>query len=253
MQLDGDTSQIGPRLKSWRADRDWSGPDVAGMVAETTGKDFDWATLRSIEAGENAPEPWVAEALATTFERTVDELVAPPTSAEQAAAASLDLPDHRDEVLRLRSPYRPHVVGEGVVPWEIAPGGLIRREELHDRFGGPRKPAIAVSKDTPNIFVFTDPLDGRTRGHLDRWIEDGTIYLFGGEGQKGDQSFVRGNKAVLEHAKDGRALRLFEGTKGTVIYAGEFRLAAEPYQLDQGHEAGGPLRQIILFRMERVV
>jgi hypothetical protein len=252
VQLDGDTSQIGPRLKAWRADRDWSGPEAAGMVADHSGKAFEWATLREIEAGEATPEGWVTEALAAVFEKTVDDLIAPPSSAEQAAAASLDLPDHRDEVLRLRSPYRPHVVGEGVEPWELAPGGLIRREELHDRFGGPRKSAISVSKDTPNIFIFTDPLDGRTRGHLDRWIEDGAVYLFGGEGLKGDQSFLRGNKAVLQHAEDGRALRLFEGMKGTVVYAGEFRLADEPYELSQGHEVGGPLRQIILFRMARV-
>ena len=251
MQLEGDTEQIGPRLKAWRAERDWSGPDVAGMVAEQTGKAFDWATLRSIEAGESEPEPWVAEALAAAFERTVAELTAPATSAERAAAESRDLPDHRDEVLRQRSPYRPHVMGDGVEPWELAPGALIRREELHDRFGGPRKSAISLSRDTPNVFVFTDPLDGRTRGHLDRWIEDGTVYLFGGEGLKGDQKFVRGNAAVLNHAKDGRALRLFEGTKGTVVYAGEFRLADEPYELAQGHEVGGPLRQIILFRLVR--
>jgi hypothetical protein len=33
-----------------------------------------------------------------------------------------------------------------------------------------------------------------------------------------------GNKSILEHLEDGRALRLFSGARGTVRYEGEFQL-----------------------------
>ena len=251
MQFEGDSQQVGQRLKDWRASKDWSGGEAAARVTELTGEAVDWPTLRAIEAGEALPEPWLADALAAVYERSIDELTGPPTAAELAAAASLDLPDPRDELLRRRSPHRPRTLSPDAVPWELAPGDRIRREDLHARFGGPKTPAISVSRDTPNVFLFTNPSDGRTRGHLDRWIEDDTVYLIAGEGQKGDQTCVRGNSAILNHVRDERALRLFEGTKGTVTYAGEFTLAEEPYELAQEHAAGGPLRQVIRFRLVR--
>ena len=35
---------------------------------------------------------------------------------------------------------------------------------------------------------------------------------------------MRGNRAINEHVKDKRALRVFEGSNGTVRYAGRFEL-----------------------------
>lgn len=60
------------------------------------------------------------------------------------------------------------------------------------------------------------------------------------------------NQAILEHQKDGKALRVFWGARGAVTYAGEFRLdAAKPWYADGAPEAGGgPIRKVIVSRSD---
>lgn len=61
-----------------------------------------------------------------------------------------------------------------------------------------------------------------------------------------------GNAAILRHAADGRALRLFDGARGTVTYAGQFELDAErPYYTTDAIESGGrdSTRTVIVFRL----
>ena len=60
-----------------------------------------------------------------------------------------------------------------------------------------------------------------------------------------------GNAAILNHKSDGRALRVFDGARGTVTYVGEFDTADdEPYYLTDAPETGdGPIRQVIVFRL----
>ncbi len=88
---------------------------------------------------------------------------------------------------------------------------------------------------------------------MDGWKNDG-FFHYTGEGQKGNQSFIKGNKAILNHVKDGRALRVFDGVRGTVTYMGEFELdAAQPYYYADAPETNnGPLRKVIVFRLRPV-
>jgi hypothetical protein len=52
----------------------------------------------------------------------------------------------------------------------------------------------------------------------------------------GDQTLTSGNLAVANYAKDGRALRLFQGAKGIVQYRGEFVLDdQDPYDWGTAH------------------
>jgi hypothetical protein len=62
---------------------------------------------------------------------------------------------------------------------------------------------------------------------------------------------VSGNAAVLNHRRDGRALRLFDGSRGEVTYMGEFDLDAdEPwYETDAPETNDGPPRKVIVFRL----
>jgi hypothetical protein len=55
----------------------------------------------------------------------------------------------------------------------------------------------------------------------------------------------------LSHRADGRALRVFQGAKGTVQYVGEFALdELEPYTLAEAPStANGPPRQVIRFHL----
>lgn len=126
---------------------------------------------------------------------------------------------------------------------------MVRRVEVHDDFGGGRQGGIAPSRRSPNLLIFSDPDVGGQHGYHDRW-EDG-IYHYVGEGQVGDQTMTRGNAAILNHARDGRALRLFWGVRGMVQYAGEFELdAVEPWYFDRARETGSEAqRDVITFRL----
>lgn len=136
--------------------------------------------------------------------------------------------------------------------WSLSPGDRIRRTELHARYGGRRQGGIAPSAKTPNVFIFTDRDVGKKHGYLDRW--EGDTFLYVGEGQRGNQRMEQGNRAILEHVSQGRALRLFEGSSGEVTYVGEFAVdPSAPYHLERAPETGnGPLRDVIVFRLRPV-
>ncbi len=90
-------------------------------------------------------------------------------------------------------------------------------------------------------------------GYFDGWKSDGCFH-YTGEGQLGDQEMRQGNAAILNHQSQGRALRVFEGTGGTVKYIGEFRLNIDApwYETDAPETGGGPIRKVIVFRLKPV-
>ncbi len=136
--------------------------------------------------------------------------------------------------------------------WELEPGDAIRRTELHDRYGGGRQGGIAPSRSTPNVLIFTDPHAGTPHGYIyDGWDSvDATLFRYTGEGQQGDQRMVSGNRAILEHADEGRALRVFKGVRGQVQYLGEFKLDRNPYEVRRAPASGGGVdRDVIVFRL----
>ncbi len=63
-----------------------------------------------------------------------------------------------------------------------------------------------------------------------------------------------GNAAILNHASEGRALRLFLGARGRVTYEGGFELAREQpfYTTDAPETNSGPVRSVIVFRLQPV-
>ncbi len=133
--------------------------------------------------------------------------------------------------------------------WDRAPGDKIQRKALHEKFGGRTQGGIGPSRQTPNVFIFTDPVSGEQHGYYDGWQPDGCFH-YTGEGQYGDQRMVSGNRSILDHESEGRALRLFKGARGVVEYVDEFALDAdEPwYETDAPETGGGPLRKVIVFK-----
>lgn len=136
------------------------------------------------------------------------------------------------------------------VPWTLVPKGRIERVRLHADFGGRRQGGIGPSARTPNVFVFTDPVVGERHGYFDGWRDDGYFH-YTGEGQRGDQCMVSGNAAIFNHVRDGRSLRLFMGARGIVQYVGEFEVdRQQPYYTSDAPETkGGPIRNVIVFRL----
>ena len=136
-----------------------------------------------------------------------------------------------------------------IIDWSLAPGDTINRSDLHARYGGSGRGGMAPSRSSPNVFIFTDPAVGNRHGYYDGWVGD--IFHYTGMGQRGDQEMEAGNRALLRHTEDGRAVRLFRGVGGDVTYLGEFELdAARPwYRMDAQETGGGQTRQVIVFRL----
>jgi hypothetical protein len=60
-----------------------------------------------------------------------------------------------------------------------------------------------------------------------------------------------GNAAILNHKREGRALRVFAGARGIVTYLDEFEIdETEPfYRTDAPETQDGPRREVIVFRL----
>ncbi|MCL3992947.1 restriction endonuclease [Streptomyces lavenduligriseus] len=134
-----------------------------------------------------------------------------------------------------------------VSEWDLEPGDVIERKQLHAKYGGRTQGAIGPSAKTPNVMIFTDPIAGEKHGYYDGWMPDG-FFHYSGEGQYGDQRMLSGNASILNHAAEGRALRVFQGARGNVTYLGRFA-AAGWYEADAPETGGGPLRKVIVFKL----
>lgn len=132
---------------------------------------------------------------------------------------------------------------------------IIKRSELHDQYGGNRQSGIAASAKTPNIFLFTHPEEGENHGYYDRWEKNGTVLFYCGEGQNGNQSMTKGNKAILEHKSTEKSIRVFVNHSASthVRYAGEFVLDDnQPYTVKKAHATNnGPERNVFEFCLHK--
>ena len=133
--------------------------------------------------------------------------------------------------------------------WNLTKGETVVRKALHQKYGGSGQGGINPSNKTPNVFIFSDHHVGNEHGYADRW--EGDIFLYIGEGQSGDQVMKRGNKSILNHVEDGRAIRLFWGCRGEVSYGGEFEIDhLEPWTTEvRPGTGGGAPRNVIVFRL----
>jgi hypothetical protein len=137
-----------------------------------------------------------------------------------------------------------------VTTWDLSPGDEIERKRLQEIYGGRTQGGIGPSRKSPNVFIFSDPVAGEPHGYFDGWREDGCFH-YTGEGQYGDQVMKSGNAAILNHENEGRALRVFMGARGRIVYEDEFGLhTSEPWYETEAQETGnGPIRKVIVFRL----
>ena len=122
-----------------------------------------------------------------------------------------------------------------------------RRDELHQRFGGQQQGGISTPANQPFIMLFTGE-SGEQYGYQDGWDENG-VFIYTGEGQKGDMEFIRGNKSIRDHAKDGKSLQLFKslGKRRGYRYIGEFVCSTLDHR--QGLDVDGNERKAIVFHL----
>ncbi|WP_199039420.1 hypothetical protein [Glycomyces salinus] len=149
-----------------------------------------------------------------------------------------------------------------MAPDELEVGEAYTRPQLQEIFGGALYSGIVPSRSTPNILLFSDPSKGVKYGYHDEPGEDefGDLYLYTGEGRTGDQQMTKGNKAILNHVKERRALRLFLAVSkipgsGTKIhqYFGEFKVdPVEPCVRKYLPVEGGVARKMLIFQLRPV-
>jgi 5-methylcytosine-specific restriction protein A len=120
-----------------------------------------------------------------------------------------------------------------------------RREDIHGEFGGQQQGGISTP-DGPFVFLFTGEM-GEQYGYEDGWSEG--VFLYVGEGQRGDMEFIRGNKALRDHAINGKELLLFEALKrkGSYRHAGKFACAG--WHMRDARDADGTTRRVIVFEL----
>jgi hypothetical protein len=148
-----------------------------------------------------------------------------------------------------------NLIGVKTAEWNIAVGETIKRKKLHEIYGGAGMGGIEPSAKTPNIFIFTYPKNAKKNGYnFDQELEDGSFY-YTGDGQVGDQdSNSGGNKAIIEHRKKGRSLRLFEEAeeKTYVRYVGEFELIDSEPIIKRGKDRNELERNVLVFHLQPV-
>ncbi len=106
---------------------------------------------------------------------------------------------------------------------------------------------IATPDGIPAVILFTGDA-GDSFGYKDEFRKDG-VFLYTGEGQRGDMRFERGNLAIRESTKDGKQLLLFEQTrKGFVRFVGYAHYLGHHNQ--QRPDSTGALRNAIIFELE---
>lgn len=50
------------------------------------------------------------------------------------------------------------------IEWDLEPGAVIERKQLHVKYGGRTQGGIGPSAKTPNVMIFTDPIAGEKHG-----------------------------------------------------------------------------------------
>lgn len=130
------------------------------------------------------------------------------------------------------------------------PGKEYRRTtEIHDIYGGRRQGGISTPTDEKIIIIFTSD-KGHLYGYEDGFREDG-LFMYTGEGQEGDMSFVRGNKAIRDHQQNGKTIHLFEETRtGHYRYVGECISRGYHWSTGPDYEKKNTDRKIIVFHLE---
>lgn len=122
-----------------------------------------------------------------------------------------------------------------------------RQTEIHNLFGGNSRSGISPSTQSPVVFIFTGKSGGQY-GYTDSHNEE-NVFSYTGEGQIDDMTLTKGNLAILEHAKQGKALHVFEmlGKSLGQKYIGEYTCAS--HEWSRGRDKFNKDRKIVRFNL----
>lgn len=123
-------------------------------------------------------------------------------------------------------------------------GATYERKALIDQYGGQLQSGIWTPREFPVVLLFSGK-SGEQYGYRDHW-SDG-VFRYTGEGQSGDMTFDKGNKAIRDHRRDHKDLLLFEdfGKGNGVRFAGVFECVS--WSILQGKSKREASRKLIVF------
>jgi hypothetical protein len=131
---------------------------------------------------------------------------------------------------------------------ELELGEKLKRTALHEHYGGRRQGGISPSKQSANVFLFTDRIQGIQHGYIYDGQRDDGFFHYTGEGQRGDQRMAQGNRAIRDHKKEAREIHLFDAHAGVITYLGQAEYV-DHYVADAPETDGGQIRAVIVFRL----
>ncbi|MFD8083492.1 Shedu anti-phage system protein SduA domain-containing protein [Kitasatospora sp. NPDC059722] len=115
---------------------------------------------------------------------------------------------------------RPQPPADWLSAWNITPGAVVSRTQLHDVYGGNSRVAAGPSAKTRNVFLFLN--QASAVAELTPRLS-GDVLLAAGQVQLGDHLSME-NLGVLSHLRRGLPLRVFEVRRGECFYFGEFAI-----------------------------
>jgi 5-methylcytosine-specific restriction protein A len=95
-------------------------------------------------------------------------------------------------------------------------GQVLKRAQIHERLGGQQQGGISTPARFPVVILFTGE-QGTQYGYDDGYRNGDDLYWYTGEGQVGDMTWVRGNRAIRDHQRLGKELHVFEYLRGSEV------------------------------------
>lgn len=128
-------------------------------------------------------------------------------------------------------------------------GSYHLRAQLHATYGGNPRAGICPTKSGP-VLIFSDPVSGSPFGYDANDYLESNIYHYTGEGRVGNQQLLRGNRALLDPARE---LLLFAKQDAkTWRFVGEVALAEPAYLEAKAKDQNGNQRTVLVFRFKEL-
>jgi hypothetical protein len=142
-------------------------------------------------------------------------------------------------------------MSEHVIPFAVG-AEYRRRDEIHALYSGQGQGGISTPAGFPIVIAFTGEA-GEAHGYSDFWDTEDGLFHYYGEGQRGDMTYTKGNRAIRDHVADGKRLIVFQmmGKAKPCRYWGEF-ICMGSYQKPNVPATRGENRTAIVFKLKPV-
>ena len=182
------------------------------------------------------------------IKKTKEEAEEKAKAAEEARLAA-----EKVRVARESVSHKAAKLGEEYHAEHLSYDEVYSYEEVQDKFGIQIQGYGRGINVTDDAIVLISSLDDSDENFVyhDKWESEG-VYIYSGEGSKGDQKMTKGNRAILNAAANGKTIYLivkFDSKK--YCLQGEFELVSEP-TFEPAPDKDGNIRQEIKFKLKKV-